>query len=76
MNYCERDNLTDNGAFEPLCSECSLRNYGRDCRNNPIGAAGVSAARCVADDRERRTAGILTDRYGNRIVLHGDMFNS
>ena len=29
------------------CESCSLASYGRDCRNNPIGAAGAAERRCV-----------------------------
>jgi len=32
-SYCERPN------FEGTCRECSLTNYNRDCRNNPVREA-------------------------------------
>ena len=65
-SYCER-------AYEIPCSECSLSSYGRDCRNNRIGAAGlVSLERERAQDRERKAAGETHDIYGNAYITEDE----
>jgi len=56
--YCGR-------KYQIRCAECSLRNYGRDCHNNCIGAGGASWKRCQTEDVEHQADGKTADQYGN-----------
>jgi len=54
------------------CWECSMRSYGRDCQNNPIGSreAVIAAARAavvelpIARENKQGTEGEVGERKG------------
>ena len=51
------------------CKTCSLVNYGRDCRNNPLHGGprpGAGAPKQAPPDATRRTF-LLTDNEHNKV---------
>jgi len=59
--YCER-------TTPALCCECSLSNYGRDCRNNPVYRPAdepldVSEAKALLENAAANHGQAAHDRY-------------